>query len=108
MPPRVLSLAVVLAASFPLTACYRLATPGQPRDVAHDPDSPRRVATDGWGLQQDDGLGATCTSFPGGIAEVTIKTTPLYALLTVVTIGIWSPMEADAWCLDTKAVHERQ
>jgi hypothetical protein len=108
MPSRVLSLAVLLAASSALSGCYRLATPGAPRDVVHDPDSPRRLDTYWWGIQQDDGLGATCRAYPGGIAEVTARTTPLYALITAVTIGIWAPVEIDAWCLGEKAAHERQ
>ncbi len=76
---------------------YRVATQAQPGTEV----SKKTAHAFFWGLVQKppeihtpvcDSLGVN------GVAEVTMKTNFGYALITVVTLGIWSPMKVEWKC----------
>lgn len=93
---QILSLRAVflIAVTLLFTSCYthRLATEALPGTVIPD-----TAISDSyfWGLWQDKPIETrVCDSLDVlGVAEVQIKTNFLYALITVATLGIWSPVK---------------
>jgi hypothetical protein len=78
------------------SGCYRVATPGPARPTVGGES--RTMTTLFWGLLQDDDLDAVCAR-RGALAEVTATTTPLYALATALTLGLWAPLRVETQCL---------
>jgi Bor protein len=91
---RLAGVAVVAALFAP--ACYRVATPGPARPTVAG--ASRTMTTLFWGLLQDDDFDDVCAR-RGALAEVTATTTPLYALATALTLGLWAPLHVETRCL---------
>lgn len=92
--------ALVMAVLFLLSSCYsyRISTNAQAGTEATTTTANAYF----WGLVQTPKNGITtpnCDSLNvNGMAEVQIKTNLGYALITVVTLGIWSPMKVSWKC----------
>ena len=92
----VLMLALILL----LNSCYtyRVATNAQ---AGSESSKPITVNSFFWGLVKKPTIIHTplCDSLQvNGMAEVTMKTNFGYALITVITLGIWSPMKVEWKC----------
>ncbi len=77
---------------------YRVATQAQPGTEASETKTAHSFF---WGLVQKPGLIHTpiCDSLGvNGVAEVTVKNNFGYSFITVVTLGIWSPMKIEWKC----------
>jgi len=77
---------------------YRIATQALP---GTEVSQTKTVHSFFWGLVQKPGEIHTpvCDSLGvNGVAEVTIKTNLGYSVITVVTLGIWSPMKVEWKC----------
>lgn len=85
---------------FSLNSCYsyRVATLAQ---AGAEPSKPVQAHSFLWGLAKSPKEIRTpvCDSLEvNGMAEVTMKTNFFYSLITVVTLGIWSPMKVEWKC----------
>ncbi len=79
--------------------CYhsRVILPAQP---ATDPET-QTVHSLWWGMQQENVQPSNCNS--NALQQVRVDWNFSYALLTVVTLGIWSPMTVQWQCAKTPA-----
>ena len=91
----------LLAAMFQFSSCYtyRVATQAQAGTEATNTITAHAFF---WGLVQkpaDYIHTPVCDSLEvNGMSQVTIKTNYAYSLITVVTLGIWSPMKVQWKC----------
>lgn len=95
-----IGLLTLFATTLFLSSCYsyRVATHAQ---AGTEPSKPVTAHSFFWGLVQKPAQIHTpiCDSLGvNGMAEVTVKTNLGYALITVVTLGIWSPMKVQWKC----------
>lgn len=96
-----------LASGFLLTNCYsyRVATHAQ---AGTEFDQPRTAHSFFWGLVQNPREITTplCDSLDvNGVAVVEVKTNFGYSLITVLSLGIWSPMQIRYKCSKPCQVH---
>ncbi len=94
-PLRNTVIVLIIAIAFNCSSCYsvRIATAAQ---AGTDAPKPKTVHSLLWGLAQSpkEIHLPNCDSLQlNGMAEVQIKTNIGYALITVLTLGIWSPMK---------------
>jgi hypothetical protein len=71
-----------------------------PAPAATDPET-RTVHSLFWGLQQENVEPSNCTS--NALQQVRVDWSLGYAFLTVITLGIWSPMTVQWQCAKTPA-----
>ena len=91
---------LLITAALVFNSCYsyRVATYAQPGTETSNTVTANSFF---WGLIQKPAVIHTpvCDSLGvNGVAEVTMKTNLGYALITVVTLGIWSPMKVEWKC----------
>jgi hypothetical protein len=90
----------IIAVTFFFSSCYsyRIATNAQ----AGTEITKKRVNAYFWGLLQSPKNGITTpncdTLNANGMAEVQVKTNLGYAVITVVTLGIWCPIQVSWKC----------
>ena len=90
----------LIAVTMLCSSCYsyKIATQAQP---GTETSKPVRASSFFWGLVKKPTIIRTpvCDSLEvNGVAEVTVKNNLGYALITVVTLGIWSPMKLEWKC----------
>jgi hypothetical protein len=97
---RSLFLALAVVAVFASSGCYhyRVVTPDAPATEYH------RKTLHGmfWGLLQHDADVGDCVS--DALVEVRVRNNAGYMLLSVVTLGIWAPLDVEWRCAKIPAI----